>query len=77
VLDNAAVESFNSTIKVDYIHRHRFVTRTEARFKIATWSSTSSTHDHATVQPAACRPTEFERVINEARNNQDPKHLAA
>jgi putative transposase len=36
-LDNAVSESFNSTIKVEYIHRHRFRTRAEARLKIATW----------------------------------------
>ncbi|MCK2214775.1 IS3 family transposase [Actinomadura sp. ATCC 31491] len=36
-LDNAAAEAFNSTLKVEYVHRHRFRTRTEARLKIATW----------------------------------------
>jgi len=36
-LDNAAAEAFNSTIKVEYIHRRRFHTRAEARLKIATW----------------------------------------
>ncbi|MEU1352070.1 integrase core domain-containing protein [Streptomyces sp. NPDC005795] len=36
-LDNAAAESFNSLMKVEYIHRHPFVTRAEARLKIATW----------------------------------------
>lgn len=36
-LDNAAAESFNSTLKVEYVHRHRFTTRAEARLKIATW----------------------------------------
>jgi hypothetical protein len=36
-LDNAAAEAFNSTIKVEYIHRHHFRTRAEARLKIATW----------------------------------------
>jgi putative transposase len=36
-LDNAVSEAFNSTIKVEYIHRHRFRTRAEARLKIATW----------------------------------------
>jgi transposase InsO family protein len=35
--DNAAAEAFNSLIKVEYIHRHRFTTRAEARIKIATW----------------------------------------
>ncbi|MFL5334350.1 MAG: integrase core domain-containing protein, partial [Geminicoccaceae bacterium] len=29
-LDNAAAEAFNSTIKVEYIHRHRFRTRVAA-----------------------------------------------
>src|SRR5690606_23921875 len=36
-LDNAAAESFNSLIKVEYIHRHQFAPRTGARLKIATW----------------------------------------
>lgn len=34
---NAAAEAFNSTVKVEYIHRHRFATRHEARIKISTW----------------------------------------
>ncbi|MEU4541496.1 integrase core domain-containing protein [Streptosporangium sp. NPDC023825] len=37
VLDNAAAELFNPTLKVEYVHRHRFTTRAEARLKIATW----------------------------------------
>jgi putative transposase len=36
-LDNAAAESVNSTLKVEFVHRHRFTTRGEARIKIATW----------------------------------------
>jgi putative transposase len=36
-LDNAAAEAFNSIVKVEYVHRHRFRTRAEARLKIATW----------------------------------------
>lgn len=36
-LDNAATEPFNFTLKVEFVHRHRFATRTEARIKIATW----------------------------------------
>lgn len=36
-LDNAAAEAFNSTLKVEYVHRQRFRTRAEARVKIATW----------------------------------------
>jgi transposase InsO family protein len=36
-LDIAAAESFNSTLKVEFVHRHRFATRAEARLKIVTW----------------------------------------
>ncbi|MEU5306845.1 IS3 family transposase [Streptomyces noursei] len=36
-LDNAVAKATNSTLKVEYIHRHRFRTRAEARIKIATW----------------------------------------
>ncbi|MEU0567403.1 integrase core domain-containing protein [Nonomuraea sp. NPDC005983] len=36
-LDNAAAEAFNSTLKVEYVHRHRFRTRAETRLKIAAW----------------------------------------
>jgi transposase InsO family protein len=35
--DNAVSEAFNGVLKVEYVHRHTFRTRTEARIKIATW----------------------------------------
>ncbi|MFE7810371.1 IS3 family transposase [Streptomyces sp. NPDC057430] len=35
--DNAVSEAFNSVLKVEYVHRHTFRTRTEARLKVATW----------------------------------------
>lgn len=34
---DAVSEAFNSVLKVEYVHRHTFTTRTEARLKIATW----------------------------------------
>lgn len=34
--DNAVSEAFNSVLKVGYVHRHTFRTRTEARIRIAT-----------------------------------------
>lgn len=34
---NAVIEAFNSVLKVEYIHRHTFATRTGARIRIATW----------------------------------------
>ncbi|WP_431880410.1 IS3 family transposase, partial [Micromonospora marina] len=35
--DSAVAEATFSTLKVEYVHRHQFRTRTEARLKIATW----------------------------------------
>jgi len=66
-LDNAAAEAFNSIIKVEYIHRHRFRTRAEARLKIATWIV-----DFYNVRRrhSACdgmSPTDYERLMAEAR----------
>ncbi|MGV9387468.1 integrase core domain-containing protein [Nonomuraea sp. NPDC003707] len=36
-LDNGAAESLHSSLKVEFVHRHHFRTRAEARLKIATW----------------------------------------
>ncbi len=36
-LDNSPAEAFNSTLKVEFVHRQRFRTRAEARLKIVTW----------------------------------------
>lgn len=66
-LDNAAAEAFNSTIKVEYIHRHRFRTRAEARIKIATWIVDFY---NARRRHSACEgmsPIDYERFMAEAR----------
>jgi putative transposase len=62
----AAAEAFNSIIKVEHIHRHRFRTRAEARLKIATWIvdfyNTRRRH-------SACdgmSPIDYERLMAEA-----------
>ncbi|WP_201776355.1 IS3 family transposase [Streptacidiphilus carbonis] len=66
-LDNAAAESFNSLIKVEYIHRQHFTTRDQARIKIATWITdfynTRRRHTSAAGHP----PIEFERIISNTR----------
>ncbi|MET8796620.1 integrase core domain-containing protein [Nocardia sp. NPDC004568] len=36
-LDNSPAESFNSLLKVEFVHRHRFRTRAEAGMRIVTW----------------------------------------
>ncbi|MFF7234661.1 integrase core domain-containing protein [Streptomyces sioyaensis] len=66
-LDNACPESFNSTVNVEYIHRHRFATRAQARLKIVTWIAdfynTRRRHSAAGGLP----PVEFQRTINHKR----------
>jgi putative transposase len=66
-LDNAAAESFNSTIKVEYIHRHRFTTRAEARLKISTWivDFYNLRRRHSTCDGMS--PIDYERFMAEAR----------
>lgn len=56
-LDNAAAEAFNSTIKVEYIHRQRFRTRTEARIKIATWIVDFYNLRRRHMRATACHPS--------------------
>ncbi|WP_431900342.1 integrase core domain-containing protein [Nonomuraea sp. bgisy101] len=67
VLDNAAAEALNSTIKVEYVHRHRFRTRAEARLKIATWIADfyNTTRRHSANDGLA--PITFERHMIEKR----------
>lgn len=76
-LDNAAAESFNSLIKVEYIHRHHFATRTEARLKIATWITDFYNPRRRHSGAAGLAPIEFERTIREARANHHQKDQAA
>lgn len=69
-LDNAAAESFNSTIKVEYIHRHRFATRAEARLKISTWivDFYNVRRRHSTCDGMS--PIDYERFMAEAREGK-------
>lgn len=66
-LDNAAAEAFNSIIKVEYIHRHHFRTRSEARLKIATWivDFYNARRRHSACDGRA--PIDYERLMAEAR----------
>ncbi|MDI3390627.1 IS3 family transposase [Streptomyces sp. B-S-A8] len=76
-LDNAAAESFHSVLKVEYVHRHRFATRAEARIRIATWITDfyniRRRHSAAGGQP----PVTFENTIREARGHTGHQDQAA
>ena len=66
-LDNAAAESFNSTLKVEFVHRHRFATRAEARIRVATWVADfyNTTRRHSANDGLA--PIPFEHQIAQTR----------
>ncbi|GGL21511.1 IS3 family transposase [Mangrovihabitans endophyticus] len=66
-LDNAAAEAFNSTIKVEYIHRHRFATRHEARLKISTWIVDFYNLRRRHSACDGMSPIDYERFMAEAR----------
>jgi transposase InsO family protein len=72
-----AAESFHSTFKVEYVHRHTFATRAEAKLKTATWIAdfynTKRRHSAADGKP----PVEFEQIIQEARARNNQEGLAA
>jgi putative transposase len=79
-LDNAAAESFNSTLKVEFVHRHHFATRDQARVKVATWITdfynTRRRHSAADGLP----PIEYEQRIMAARTTaraRAPEAIAA
>ncbi|WP_440107187.1 integrase core domain-containing protein [Streptosporangium sp. H16] len=66
-MDNAAAESLNSTLKVEFVYRYRFATRAEAHLKIATWIAdfynTQRRHSAADGLP----PIVYEQRITAAR----------
>ncbi|WP_169809014.1 IS3 family transposase [Microtetraspora fusca] len=67
-LDNAAAEAFNSTLKVEYVHRQRFRTRAEARVKIATWITDFYNTRRRHSANDGLSPITFERQMTEKRH---------
>lgn len=72
-LDDAASESVNSTLKVEFVHQHRFATRAEAHLKIATWIADfyNTTRRHSANDGIA--PIPFERQMAQARATEIPQ----
>jgi transposase InsO family protein len=71
----SARESFNSVLKVEYVHRRTFTTRAEARMRIATWitgfHNTRRRHSDAAGHP----PVVFEQMIAEARQRSQQNQI--
>jgi transposase InsO family protein len=70
-LDNAVSESFNSVLKVEFVHRHPFDTRAEARIRIATWIADFYNTRRRHSAAGGLAPTEFERIMKERRSTND------
>jgi len=68
-LDNAVSEAFHSTIKVEYIHRHHFRTREEARTKISNWILTFYNQRRRHQACNGMSPHDYEQFILEARGS--------
>jgi putative transposase len=66
-LDNGAAESLNSTLKVEFVHRHHFRTRAEARLKIATWIADFYNVKRRHSANDGLPPVTFERLMIEKR----------
>ena len=68
-LDNAASEAFNSTLKVEYVHRQHFRTRSEARLRIATWITDFYNVQRRHSANDGLPPVTFERQMIEKRQS--------
>ncbi|MEV4165223.1 IS3 family transposase [Nonomuraea dietziae] len=66
-LDNGAAESLNSTLKVEFVYRHHFRTRAEARLKIATWIADFYNVKRRHSANGGLPPVTFERQMIEKR----------
>lgn len=75
-LDNAAAESFNSTLEHELLSRRRFVTKAEARRAVAVWIDGfyNRVRRHSSIQMLS--PLEFERRLA-ARDADDHEEKAA
>jgi transposase InsO family protein len=65
-LDNAAVESFNSTLEHELLSRVRFATRAQARAAVAAWIDDYNRHRrHSSIQMMS--PVDFEQQATRRR----------
>ncbi|GAA2870621.1 hypothetical protein GCM10010517_30880 [Streptosporangium fragile] len=66
-LDNAAAEAVNNSLKVEYVHHHRFRTRAEVRLKVTTWIADFCNTNRRHSADNGLAPITFERYMIEKR----------
>jgi len=57
--------------KVEFVHRHSFATRAEARMRIATWIADFYNTRRRHSAAGGLAPTEFEWIMKERRSTDD------
>ncbi|MFG2086799.1 integrase core domain-containing protein [Spirillospora sp. NPDC048824] len=76
-MDNAPAEAFNSTLKVEYVHRQHFATRAEARVKIATWITGFYNVRRRHTANDGLPPTVFEELMLDKRKATTARYAEA
>jgi putative transposase len=74
--DNAASESFHSTLEFELLRKHRFATKTEARAAVASWIdcyNRTRRHSSCEMKP----PIEFEAILAARTAETAPAEEAA
>jgi putative transposase len=70
-LDNAAIESWHSTLEFELRRRHRFATKTQARAAVAVWIENYNLHRrHSACQMLA--PVAYEQLLATQQQEQQP-----
>ena len=64
-LDNSVAESFNSTLKTEFVYRRAFTTRAQAREQIGAWIDTFYNRRRRHSWCGGLSPTEFENLTRE------------
>jgi putative transposase len=75
-LDNAAIESWHSTLEFELRRRHRFATKTEARALVAAWIENCNLNR----RHSACQmlpPVAYEQLLATQQQERDDQQKAA
>jgi transposase InsO family protein len=75
-LDNAAAESWNSTLEFELLSRRRFATKADARHEVARFIDRYNTvRRHSTCEMKS--PIDYEAILAERANRSSPDEKAA
>lgn len=76
-LDNSVAESFNSTLKTEFVHRRFFATRAQARQQIGAWIETFYNARRRHSWCGGISPITYERHYQQAQQDQQDQQRSA